>query len=78
MLETKLQLKVSKIIQKSVITVDKEGTEDASATGFEINAVSAPYGKQIKINLDRPFICLVEDISHNIPILVGRVTNPGE
>jgi len=76
MLETNLPLAVSKIIQKSVITVDKEGTEGASATGVELVLLSGSFGKHIEINLDRPFIFLVEDISHNIPILVGRVKNP--
>lgn len=77
MLETNLPLAVSKIIQKSVITVDKEGTEGASATGVQLVLLSGSFGKHIEINLDRPFIFLVEDTSHNIPILVGRVKNPG-
>jgi len=76
MLETKLPLAVSKIVQKSVITVDKEGTEGASATGVQLVLLSGSFGKHIEIDLNRPFIFLVEDISHNIPILVGRVKDP--
>lgn len=76
MLETELPLAVSKIIQKSVITVDKEGTEGASATGVQLVLLSGSFGKHVEINLDRPFIFLVEDISQNIPLLVGRVSNP--
>ena len=76
MLESNLPLAVSKIIQKSVITVDKEGTEGASATGVQLVLLSGSFGKHIELNLNRPFIFLVEDISHNIPILVGRVADP--
>merc|ERR1719150_2711983 len=76
MLETEVPLAVSKIIQKSVITVDKEGTEGASATGVQLVLLSGSFGKHVEINLNRPFIFLVEDIRHNIPILVGRVKNP--
>lgn len=78
MLETELPLAVSKIIQKSVITVDKEGTEGASATGVQLVLLSGSFGKHVEINLDRPFIFLVEDISQNIPLLVGRVSNPDQ
>merc|ERR1712083_1177964 len=76
MLETNLSLAVSRIIQKSVITVDKEGTEGASATGVQLVLLSGSFGKHVEINLDRPFIFLVEDTRNNIPILVGRVKNP--
>merc|ERR1719510_2372150 len=76
MLEADVPLAVSRIIQKSVITVDKEGTEGASATGVQLVLLSGSFGKHIEIDLNRPFIFLVEDISHNIPILVGRVKNP--
>jgi len=78
MLDTNLPLAVSRIIQKSVITVDKEGTEGASATGVQLVLLSGSFGKHVEIDLNRPFIFLVEDIRHNIPILVGRVKNPEE
>jgi len=78
MLNTSLPLAVSRIIQKSVITVDKEGTEGASATGVQLVLLSGSFGKHVEVTLDRPFIFLVEDIRHNIPILVGRVKNPAE
>lgn len=76
MLDTNQPLAVSRIIQKSVISVDKEGTEGASATGVQLVLLSGSFGKHVEVTLDRPFIFLVEDISHNIPILVGRVKNP--
>ena len=68
---------MSKVLQKSVITVDKEGTEGASATGIGLVLLSGSFGERIEINLDRPFIFVVEQVKDNIPILVGRVKNPG-
>merc|ERR1739844_627963 len=50
MLDTNLPLAVSRIIQKSVITVDKEGTE-----GFSATSAGQRFGKHIEITLDRPF-----------------------
>jgi len=74
--ESPAALAVSQILQKSVITVDKEGTEGASATGVGIVLLSGSFGRRVEITLDRPFIFVVEDTRHNIPILVGRVKNP--
>ena len=78
MLEEDAGLAVSKILQKSVITVDKEGTEGASATGVGLVLLSGSFGRRVEIDLDRPFIFVVEDRKDNIPILVGRVKNPGK
>ena len=75
--DTPAGLAVSKVLQKSVITVDKEGTEGASATGIGLVLLSGSFGERIEINLDRPFIFVVEQVKDNIPILVGRVKNPG-
>ena len=72
------RLAVSKVTQKSVITVDKEGTEGASATGIGLSFLVGLIGERIEINLDRPFIFVVEQVKTNIPILVGRVQNPGK
>jgi len=76
--DTPARLAVSKVLQKSVITVDKEGTEGASATGIGLVLLSGSFGERIEINLDRPFIFVVEQVKDNIPILVGRVQNPGK
>jgi len=70
------QLAVNKILQKSVIIVDKEGTEGASATGVGIVLLSGSFGRRVEITLDRPFIFVVEDNTYKVPVLVGRVKNP--
>ena len=69
-------LGLSKIVQRSAVTVDKEGTEGASATGAELVLLAGAFGDNVDLVLDRPFLFLVEDVVHRIPVLVGRVMNP--
>eukprot|EP00092_Neocalanus_flemingeri_P012628 GFUD01013611.1.p1 GENE.GFUD01013611.1~~GFUD01013611.1.p1 ORF type:complete len:450 (-),score=105.85 GFUD01013611.1:173-1456(-) len=69
-------LAVSSILHKAVVKVDKEGTEGAAATGVELVLLSGSFGQNIDVNVDRPFIFIVQDKINNIPILVGRIKNP--
>ena len=69
-------LKVSNILQKAVISVDSEGTEAAAATGVEIVPFSAEPSNLLKIFIDRPFIYVLWDKHNNIPVIMGRVTDP--
>ena len=52
----------------------KEGTEGAAATGIE--TISASFAGEKEVIVDRPFIFVLEDTEHNIPLLVGRVVSP--
>ena len=56
----------------------KEGTEGAAATGVEIALLSANFGKQQDVTVDRPFIFMVIDKQDDIPVLVGKVTDPSQ
>ena len=56
--------------------VTKEGTEGAAATGVEIELFSASFGDQKDVTVDRPFIFVVQDRRNDVPVLVGKVTNP--
>ena len=67
---------VSSILHKAVVNVDKEGTEGAAATGVELVLLSGSFGEKIDVNVDQPFIFIVQDKKNNIPILVGRIKNP--
>jgi len=68
---------VGKVIHEAVVEVSKEGTKGAAATGVEIVLFSASFGEQKNIVVDRPFLFIVQDKLNNIPVLVGRVKNPG-
>ena len=67
---------ISSIIHNSVIEVTKEGTEGAAATGIELVFFSASFAGEKEVIVDRPFIFVLEDTEHNIPLLVGRVVSP--
>jgi len=69
-------LKVSNILQKAIISVDSEGTEAAAATSVEIVPFSAEPSNLLKIFIDRPFIYVLWDKHNNIPVIMGRVTDP--
>ena len=70
------KLAVSKIIQESVVKVDKDGTEGAAASGVELVLLSGSFGENVDITVDKPFIFMIEDTVNEIPVLVGRVNNP--
>jgi len=69
-------LGISSILHNSVIEVTKEGTEGAAATGIELVFFSASFAGEKEVIVDRPFIFVLEDTEHNIPLLVGRVVSP--
>lgn len=68
-------LRVESIAHAALIEVDREGTVAAAATVIEISFLSAA-DFDLTVVVDRPFIFTVRDMVNNIPILVGRVTNP--
>jgi len=69
-------LGINSILHNSVIEVTKEGTEGAAATGIELVFFSASFSGEKEVIVDRPFIFVLEDTEHNIPLLVGRVVSP--
>ena len=72
------QLTVSKVLHKAVINVDHKGTTAAAATGIELVLLSASFGERIRVDVNQPFIFIIQDIRNNIPIMVGRVMDPRE
>jgi peroxidase len=58
----------------NLLQVTKEGTEGAAVTGIQLVLLSAISGKDVELN--RPFIFMVQDTQYKIPVLVGKVNNP--
>ncbi|VFQ99127.1 unnamed protein product [Cuscuta campestris] len=80
MVESKLH--VSKIIQKSFVEVNEEGTEAAAATVVVVgmSASAGAMERVVKVDFvaDHPFLYFIrEDLSGTI-VLVGTVINPLE
>ncbi len=68
-----MPLSISRVLQKSYITVDEKGTEAASVTfvGIKYESMPANY-----IKFDRPFIFIIREVSTNTIIFVGKVADP--
>lgn len=69
---TEKNLKVAKILQRTVIEVDEKGTEAAAGTQSEITAYSMP--PVIKVN--RPFHFLIYEDTSRTLLFLGRVMDP--
>ena len=68
-------LAVSRVLHKTVVIVNEEGTEAAAATavGAHVCAITPP--KQ-RVVFDRPFAMVIKDTLHNTVLFAGRVTSP--
>lgn len=65
---------VSGVVQKVDISVDKNGTTAAAATGLAL--ASSARISRTHITLDRPFLFLVTDTTTNTPLFLTRVADP--
>ncbi len=82
MVETELSdgnLYISKVVQKTFIELNREGTKAAAVTGgmAVTKSESAPKPR-LEIYLDRPFVFAILDVEHGIPIFIGVVNTLAE
>ncbi len=67
-------LYIGKVIHKTHITVDTEGTRAAAVTGVIMDAPTCVAPDTLKyITLDRPFLYMIVDTNTNLPIFMGTV-----
>lgn len=59
---------------KAFITVDERGTKAGAATIFNGGASASPT-KIREVFLERPFVYMIIDKSHNLPIFIGVLTD---
>ncbi|MBR3636224.1 MAG: serpin family protein [Lachnospiraceae bacterium] len=65
---------IERVIHKTFINVDRNGTQAAAATVVEMRCyAAAPMEKQLFINLDRPFIYAIVDNETGLPMFIGCV-----
>ncbi|MFT6385129.1 MAG: serine protease inhibitor [Bacteroidia bacterium] len=67
-------LKVSRVIHKTYITVDKKGREGAAVKVGGIVLTSLPP----QVDFDSPFVFIIADNVANNFLFMGRVSNPME
>lgn len=68
---------LSDVLQKTYITVDNQGTKAGAVSKSEMAAkTSMPRYEEITLN--RPFVFMILDGVHNVPVFVGVVNNPAK
>jgi serpin B len=65
-------LSIQRVLHKSFIVVDEQGTEAAAATGVTIDRAAI----SVTVNVDHPFLFLITDRSSGTILFVGRVMDP--
>jgi serine protease inhibitor len=63
---------ISRVVQKTFVDVNEEGTEAAAATSVEIGVVSL----QPTIRVDRPFIVAIRERFSGTILFIGKVVDP--
>lgn len=68
-------LYIGRILHKTYIAVDEQGTEAGAATALEILCGSAamPVEKPKEVYLDRPFVYMIVDCEEKIPVFIGTL-----
>jgi serpin B len=65
---------VSKVLQKTFVDVNEEGTEAAAATAVEISVTSARA--RITFRADRPFLFAIRERLSGTILFVGKLVTP--
>lgn len=71
---TEQPLEITRVVQKTYLRVDENGTEAAAATGVEGVAVSGT--SEAQITLDRPFLLVLTDTATRSPLFVAAIQDP--
>ncbi len=70
------QLAVSGVVHKTFIEVSKKGTRAAAVTGVTMAATAVFEPEEPKsVILDRPFLYMIVDTAHNLPVFIGTVNS---
>ncbi|MGH7605634.1 MAG: serpin family protein [Gemmatimonadaceae bacterium] len=64
-----LDLVITKVLQKTYVDVDEEGTEAAAATSVGIGITSVPAA----FRADRPFLAVIRDRFSGTILFIGKI-----
>ena len=62
-------------MHKTFIQVDEKGTKAAAVTAIVASDEAAPEEPK-HVNLDRPFLFMIVDNEHKLPVFIGYVMDP--
>lgn len=66
---------IDKVIQKTSLTVDEEGSEAAGVTCIGMRKGCIQHVKPKNIILDRPFAFMIYDNCYELPLFIGKIVN---
>ena len=66
-----VRLLISKVIHKTYVTVDEEGTEAAAVTAIEIGVTSVPVMPVFTVN--KPFLFIIREKSTGVMLFIGKM-----
>lgn len=71
-------LDVSGALHRALLSVDESGTKGAAATALFVSATAfrGHRSQPLDLTFDRPFLFVVEDSQHGVPVFVARVSDP--
>jgi serpin B len=67
-------LRISRVLHKTFVEVNEEGTEAAAVTAVEVELTSVGPGNTLKI--DKPFLFAIREVKTGTVLFIGRVQNP--
>lgn len=68
-------LRVSNILHETKVEVTEEGSEAAGISGAVLD-LRASVSHSHEVNVNRPFVFVIQDRKNNIPLFIGKVVNP--
>jgi len=70
------RLQISRVVQKTWVSVDENGTEAAAASGVGMSVTSAITGPIAEFKADHPFLFFVYDDKRGRILFAGRMSDP--
>ena len=71
-------IRISRILHKTFISVAEDGTRAGAATAAEAAAEAAVEEEPKFVRLDRPFVYMLIDCETDLPFFIGTMLNPAE
>ena len=70
---------ISKVIHKTKMILDENGTEAAAATAAVLKDSAAPFEQKVlEIKLDRPYAFMIVDRQSGNVLFIGKICNPAK
>lgn len=69
------EVAVSQVVHSAAVKVDESGSEAAAATAAVLGTRTVNLNRREFI-VDRPFVFMIHDKAHDVPLFFGRIVNP--